>query len=106
MPRLVQRYSSGVKFVLELLELEGLLALLAEVLEPLLLLDLEQVDCLDVGLDMLALGAGPANLVVIGSDSCDLLEDPSPLVRGHYGERGDISLLHYVVAASPETGLG
>ena len=106
MPRLVQRYPSGVKFVLELLELEGLLALLAEVLEPLLLLDLEQVDCLDVGLDVLALGAGPANLVVVGSDSCDLLEDTSPLVRGHRGERGDIALLHDVVAASPETGFG
>ena len=105
MPRLVQRYPSNVKLILELLELEGLLAFLAEVLEPLLLLDLEQVDGLDVGLDVFALGAGPADLVVVGGDPGDLLQDPSPLVRGHRGERSNIALLHDVVATSPETGL-
>ena len=106
MPRLVQRDSSRVQLLLERLELERLLALLAEVLEALLLLVLEQVDGLDIGLDVFALGASPANFIVIGGDAGDFLEDPSPLVRGHRGESGNITLLHDVVAPGTQASLG
>ena len=106
MPRLMQRGPSRVQLLLEIFELERLLAFLTEVLEALLLFDLKQVDGLDIVLDMFALGVGSADLIVVGGDASDVLENPSSLVRGHRGEASDIALLHDVVATSPQARLG
>ena len=72
-PRLVQDYLGDVQLVLQLLELQGLLAFLGEVLETSLLLFLEQIDGLNVVLDVFALSGGSANLVIVGSHSSDVL---------------------------------
>ena len=104
-PRLVQDYLGDVQLVLQLLELQGLLAFLGEALETSLLLFLEQIDGLDIILDVLALSGGSANLVIVGSHSSDVLQDGTPLVGSHRGQGRHVSLLDYVVAIGAQTGL-
>ncbi len=83
-----------------------MLALLGEVPQALLLLGLEQVDGPDVILDVLALGAGAADLVVVSGDARDLLEHAAPLVRGHRSEFRDVALLDDVVAFCAQACFG